>query len=193
MCSPAISDWAVQNQHAPVVRCILDQYSDQLNVLEQNDFGQGSLTHAFATSNAVIVSMLLEHTSASSLEPSDGGGSVVSPAQEPDSQEGKTGSRPSILQDAANANASGICKGIKVPMPADSEIVQEHTHELLFSRNTSDGAEWEEKSEGPCPTVLVRELVSWWGRLCEVMKNGITWPSLPILWTILWTFLWTIL
>ena len=65
--------WAVQNGAKNAVQALLKHFPD-IDVLQQNGFGQGSVTDAFNTTDTEIVKVLLEHSSAKKLEPKKSGG-----------------------------------------------------------------------------------------------------------------------
>lgn len=56
--------WAVQNQHAEVVRVLLERLGDGVDVLARNAFGKSVLTEGFGGRDQGILTMLLEHSSA---------------------------------------------------------------------------------------------------------------------------------
>lgn len=56
--------WAVQNQHAEVVRVLLKRLGDRADVLARNAFGKSVLTEGFGGKDQGILKMLLEHSSA---------------------------------------------------------------------------------------------------------------------------------
>ena len=128
-------------QHAPVVKALLVGFGESISVLEQNEFGQGALTNAYSMNNAVIVSMLLSHSSAAALEAAHAGAVKTT-----GTADGAVGGASSGASAAASASAGGEQKagatGTAGPgagadddataMPADSEIIQAHTHELAF-------------------------------------------------------------
>lgn len=72
--------WAVQNEHEAVVELLLSTCDSAL-VLAQNKFGRSALSEAFGRSSAALVSRLLEHRSASQLEP-EGGAPAGAPADD---------------------------------------------------------------------------------------------------------------
>lgn len=55
--------WAVQNKHIKVVKALLKKFDD-IDVLSRNEFGRGCVTEAFQTQDTELVSLLLEHKSA---------------------------------------------------------------------------------------------------------------------------------
>jgi len=61
--------WAVQNNQVEVCRALCQQ--PQANVLLQNGLGKGSTTLAFEKGHTDLVKILLEHPSASPLEPKE--------------------------------------------------------------------------------------------------------------------------
>jgi len=54
--------WAAANGHENVVKVLLEQ--DNVDVLEQNNFGRSSLTEGFSSEQTEVVKLLLEHDSA---------------------------------------------------------------------------------------------------------------------------------
>jgi len=60
--------WAVQQGQHHVTRVLLEAFPD-IDVLAQNSFGRSVSTEAFATNNAELVELVLQHSSAKKLEP----------------------------------------------------------------------------------------------------------------------------
>jgi len=62
--------WAVQRSDAKLVQALLDAYPDA-DVLAKNDFGKSVSTEAFGRNDPAIVNAVLEHASASKLDPEE--------------------------------------------------------------------------------------------------------------------------
>ena len=71
--------WAVQQSHVPAAQALLRLFAD-VDVLAQNSFGRSVSTEAFATGNADMVELILQHSSAQKLEQEavDGGADQLS-------------------------------------------------------------------------------------------------------------------
>ena len=122
-----------------MVKALLVGYGESISVLEQNEFGQGALTNAYSMNNAVIVSMLLSHSSAAALEAAHAG--AVKTTGTADGAVGGASSGASAAASAGGGHKAGATGTAgagagagddATAMPADSEIIQAHTHELAF-------------------------------------------------------------
>ena len=60
--------WAVDNKHKEIVTLLCSRKDNYVDVLAKNGFGKSALTSGFASEDADVVKMLLEHSSADALE-----------------------------------------------------------------------------------------------------------------------------
>ncbi|KAI9908759.1 hypothetical protein PsorP6_016664 [Peronosclerospora sorghi] len=92
--------WAVLNKHQEIVRLLLEGVKD-LDVLARNNFGRGCLTEAYQCEDTEILSMLLEHSSATEERLAEGTGMGKDAIKEEIEEEGDdVASRsPKILQE----------------------------------------------------------------------------------------------
>lgn len=57
--------WAAQNGKAEALQFLVDNYSEQIDLLAKNSFGRSSLTEAFQSQNEAVIEICLSHPSAS--------------------------------------------------------------------------------------------------------------------------------
>uniref|UniRef100_M4BPT1 MYND-type domain-containing protein n=1 Tax=Hyaloperonospora arabidopsidis (strain Emoy2) TaxID=559515 RepID=M4BPT1_HYAAE len=93
--------WAVQNTHREIVKLLVDGVQD-LDVLSRNNFGRGCVTEAFQCDDPEILTMLLEHGSATEERLAEGTGMGKDALKEEIEEEGEeidSSATPKVLQE----------------------------------------------------------------------------------------------
>ncbi|CAI5726319.1 unnamed protein product [Hyaloperonospora brassicae] len=93
--------WAVQNTHREIVKLLVNGVPD-LDVLSRNNFGRGCVTEAFQCDDPEILTMLLEHSSATEERLAEGTGmgkdALKEEVEEEEGEEADS-SAPKVLQE----------------------------------------------------------------------------------------------
>jgi ankyrin repeat protein len=102
--------WAAASGHEQIVRLVLER-SEDVDVLQKNDFGRSVLTEGFLSQDHGVVKLLLEHDSASEEKLLEGGAQVDA-EDEKDSNESKsllsTEKEASVLHDFSLCDEPGM-------------------------------------------------------------------------------------
>jgi len=159
--------WAAANGHEGAVEMILDHdFGYELDVLLKNEFGRSILTEGFSSQKTELVSLLLNHDSASEEKLLNGGQEVD--AGDVESDPLKTENKSNVIEGNINLNSDGNVssaggKSINSSNTGNSGII----HEFDFLREDGEGSgdqtlenieEQNINDEEKAQTLLIREL-----------------------------------